>query len=311
MTRAGTAPERARHADGELPVRGPAVGELGLPLPRDGEPAGGRGATRMSMVRGGRPLKRWRYIGAFGPEVMLCAGDARIGPLRQRWWAVAEPSGAIVGRTSALGSAGVELAPGPKGALAAVRIEDRWAKVDLLVDAGAAPEAIEVVSPSGPGGWIWTRKRAGALAGGVIELGGRSREVELETVLDDSAGYHERHTAWHWSAGVGVGERGERVGWNLVDGLHDSPGASERTVWVDGEAREVDAVSFAPDLSGLQSPDGGDLAFEPWAERAHRSNLLLVSSDYRQPFGVFSGWLPGGVTLAAGYGVMETHEARW
>ena len=40
-------------------------------------------------------------------------------------------------------------------------------------------------------------------------------------------------------------------------------------------------------------------------------DLKLFASEYRQPFGTFSGALPGGVTLAEGYGVMERHDVRW
>lgn len=39
----------------------------------------------MPRVRGGRPLKRWRYVGVYSPDVMLCAGEARVGGLPQRW----------------------------------------------------------------------------------------------------------------------------------------------------------------------------------------------------------------------------------
>ena len=42
---------------------------------------------------GTRPLKRWRYVGVYTPELMLCVGDARIGGIPQRWWAVALPDG--------------------------------------------------------------------------------------------------------------------------------------------------------------------------------------------------------------------------
>jgi Protein of unknown function (DUF2804) len=57
--------------------------------------------------------------------------------------------------------------------------------------------------------------------------------------------------------------------------------------------------------------DGGELAFEPWSERAERTNILLVRSSYRQPFGEFSGTLAGGLELADGRGVMEWHDVRW
>jgi hypothetical protein len=63
---------------------------------------------------------------------------------------------------------------------------------------------------------------------------------------------------------------------------------------------------FADDLSAV---DG--LTFHPEAERHHSQNLLLVRSSYRQPFGTFSGILPGGVALSQAYGVMEEHDAWW
>ena len=36
--------------------------------------------ARMPLFRAGRMLKRWRYVGLYGPEIMLCAGSARVGP---------------------------------------------------------------------------------------------------------------------------------------------------------------------------------------------------------------------------------------
>jgi hypothetical protein len=63
---------------------------------------------------------------------------------------------------------------------------------------------------------------------------------------------------------------------------------------------------FAADLSAV---DG--LTFHPEAERRNSQNLVLVRSRYRQPFGTFSGTLPGGIALGQGYGVMEDHDAWW
>ena len=39
--------------------------------------------------------------------------------------------------------------------------------------------------------------------------------------------------------------------------------------------------------------------------------MLVVESEYRAPFGTFSGTLPGGIELARGLGVMEHHRALW
>ncbi|HEV2785582.1 MAG TPA: hypothetical protein VGV67_04280, partial [Solirubrobacteraceae bacterium] len=44
--------------------------------------------ARLAPVRGGRPLKRWRYVAAFSDELMLCAAAAAVGPARSSWWAV-------------------------------------------------------------------------------------------------------------------------------------------------------------------------------------------------------------------------------
>src|SRR6478736_9722033 len=46
-------------------------------------------------LKGGRPLKRWRYVGVFGDDVMACFGTVRIGVLPQAFWAVAAPLGGL------------------------------------------------------------------------------------------------------------------------------------------------------------------------------------------------------------------------
>jgi hypothetical protein len=238
-----------------------------------------------------RPLKRWTWVGVFGPELMLCAGDARVAGLPLRWWALALPDGSISQRTT-FRRGGVEVSP------QRLRVAARDVQIDVELGDG---EPIEVRSPSGRS-WIWTRKRAGVPARGSVD----GRALEAEGFVDESAGHHERHTKWKWSAGVGRAESGERVAWNLVTGIHDAPEGSERTVWVDGEPTEVGPVRFADDLSRVAG-----LVFTPWAERVHNANLLVLRTRYRAPFGTFVGELPGGLRLAEGYGVMEDHDAHW
>ena len=55
---------------------------------------------------------------------------------------------------------------------------------------------------------------------------------------------------------------------------------------------EVGPVRFAEDLSRWASP-GGELRFADEAARERDDNLLLFRSHYAQPFGTFSGTLPG------------------
>ena len=266
----------------DLPCRGAGVRQLGLPLP----------PARMPAVRGVRPLKRWRWVGVFTPELMLCVAVARIGPFGRRWWAIAEPDGTLL-----TGSRGVAMSP------ARVKVDAPAARLDLALQESAG---VEVVSPSGRH-WIWTRKQADVPAHGTVAFGRGDRELTARAVVDDSAGYHQRHTAWRWSAGVGRAASGESVGWNLVSGIHDAAAASERTVWIDGEPREVAPVDFADDLSRVEG-----LRFSEWCAREERTNRLLFRSRYRQPFGSFTGELPGvGLELAEGLGVMEEHDVRW
>ena len=260
----------------------------------------------MPPWRGSRPLKAWTWVGAFGPDVMLCAAVARIGPATSAWWAVWDrAAGRLVERT-ARRSRGIEVSAGR------VRVHG---VLDLSVGGGAA---IEVVSPHGRH-YAWTRKHGGVRVRGTAIVDGRELAVDAPGLVDESAGYHARHTAWRWSAGAGVAASGEPVAWNLVAGLHDAPEASERTVWVAGEPREVGPVTFGgeavdgtpPDLAAVGFADGGGLRFTAEATRSRRENLLLVRSAYEQPFGTFTGELPGVGPLREGFGVMERHDVLW
>ena len=268
-----------------LPYRGDGSDRpAGLPLP----------PAPMPRRQGRRPLKRWRYVGVYGPDVMLCAGIARIAGVPQSFWAVWDR--ARLWERTTLRRGRVDLPDG------AARVADRDVSVDLVLEPAGDP--VEVVSRHGPS-YIWTRKRP-LRATGLVTAEGRTLAIDAPGLLDDSAGYHARRTAWEWSAGAGTSAGGEPVVWNLVAGVHDAPVGSERTVWVDGVATEVEPVVFAEGLDAV-----GDLRFTPEAERVRRDDLLVVASDYRQPFGTFAGALPDGTELASGYGVMERHRARW
>ncbi|MBA2765175.1 MAG: DUF2804 family protein [Thermoleophilaceae bacterium] len=287
------------------PARDAAVRDLVVALPEPGalvhEPVR---PPEMKAWLGTRPLKRWRYVGAYGPEVMVCVGEAWIGRLPQRWWAVALPDGSLHGRTT-LGRGGVSIGAGQ------VTVEARGFSIDLQLGLGATVEPVESVNPSGAHGYVWTRKQAGLVISGTVSMPGGRHRFEGEGAIDDTAGYHQRRTTWWWSAGVGRTREGTRVGWNLVSGVNDDREASERTLWINGVPKHLAPVSFAADLAGVAFEDGNALRFTEWAAREHNANLLLLSSAYRQPFGVFSGTLPGGLELESGYGVMEWHDARW
>lgn len=299
------------------PATGAATGDPFVPGPF-GPYRGRYGATRpaaitslalpparMPLRRGTRPLKQWRYVGVYGDQLMLCVGAVRVGLAQQSFWAVwSRACEARLRERTRLSHRGVVLGMDRPGR---VQVRDEGVEIDLLLD---EVDGVETVCPHG-GAYAWTRKQGGVRAHGEVVLDGVAHALDACAIVDDSAGYHARHTAWRWSAGVGRTDDGRDAAWNLVEGINDPLTGSERTVWLDGAPLETAPAHFAPDLSGVSTDDGTALRFAAEAVREREENMLLVRSSYRQPFGTFSGTLPGGIALAEGFGVMEQHTAVW
>ncbi len=257
------------------------------------------------MFERGRPLKRWRYVAVFDERLMACAAIVHVGPARQSFWALypRDGGGSLRERTRLLPRRReLTLEPGR------LLLRDRGVALDLRLE---EDEGWQAHCRHGRG-HVWTRKQAGIAARGTLAIDGApAREIDARAVIDDTAGHHARHTEWRWSAGVGLSPGGAALAWNLVSGVNDPPSGSERAVWIDGIPREAPPVQFTESLARIHCEDGSTLRFHAEAQRAHRQSLLLVSSDYRAPFGSFSGTLPGGVALAHGLGVVEWHRAVW
>ncbi|MHA6799205.1 DUF2804 family protein [Bounagaea algeriensis] len=289
MSRDRADAERAQTADEALPVRRVEASTAELPL----DPA------RLPVLRGGRPRKLWSYLGVFGSDVRLCAGVVRIAGAVQSFWAVHLPERGIFREHTALRTAVAFTGTH-------VWFEGRGVRARLgLVPCG---ERVDVVSRHGRHP-VWTRKTPLHVRG-AVSVDGTSLPVDAPGLRDDSGGHHARTTRWFWSAGCGVSAEDRAVTWNLVHGLHDDPGASERTVWIDGLAQHVDPVSFAPDLTAVHHAHG-TLSLQHEAERSRHERLLVLDSHYRQPFGTATGTLPDGTALRRGDGVVEWHAARW
>jgi hypothetical protein len=274
-----------------LPWRGPGPGRPDLPLP----------PAAMPVLRGGRLRKRWRYLALYSPRLMVCAAAAQIGPLRQSFWQLWDGErDDLYGGTRSLPGGGEVSVEGPL-----LRIESAGLQARLRFGGGLP---VEAVCPSGEGGYAWTRKRAGIPVTGTIETPKWRMDVDALGVDDESAGYHQRHTSWHWSAGVGRASDGRAVAWNLVAGINDPERDSERAIWVEGQPHEPGPARF----DGLDAVEvgGSRLRFEPRCERASDDNLLIFRSRYRHRFGVFAGSLAD-LELAEAAGVMEQHEAVW
>lgn len=296
-----------------LPWRGPGPGRPELPLP----------PGPMPLRRGGRRLKRWRYVGAYCDELLLCAARVQVGRFGQTFWAIWDRERRQMWERTrmrfpgARGEAWTEQRDGGEGLIDHAPDEGSLMRIEARTEAGevraflrlGAGRWVESVCPAGDGEYVWTRKRADVPIECDVRIGERRWRVEARGVEDESAGYHPRHTVWSWSAGVGTAD-GRSVGWNLVSGINDPQELSERAIWIDGEPSEPGPVSFKG-LDAVAFDDGSLLAFDGECERRRRENRLVVRYTYRQPFGVFSGTLPGGLELDHGLGVMEHHDARW
>jgi hypothetical protein len=278
----------------------------------------------MPLRRGGHWRKRWRYVAAFSNELLLCAARVNVGPLGQTFWLIWDREGRRMWERTRL------VAPGARGEVwtegaggegrvdhspdegSTVRIEASdpgtgEVRAFLRTDGGAW---VEAVCPSGEGQYVWTRKRADVEVECDVRIGERRWRVSARGMEDESAGYHPHHTVWSWSSGVGRARSGQSVGWNLVSGINDPAERSERAIWVDGHPTEPGPVAF-DDLDAIAFDDGSRLEFAAECERRREENRLLVHYEYRQPFGTFTGTLPGGLELERGLGVMEHHDARW
>jgi hypothetical protein len=273
-------------------------------------------SASIPLFNHGRLRKRWRYVGLFAEELMLCAARAEVGPMAQSFWVLWD-------RRARRQWSHTALRPGSKEVAfdgSYLEIDAADLRASLRLGESAPIEATCRVAPNGfvpaqeepgsgdAGPWTWTRKRAGVPITGTVEVPGRRWQVSGRAVDDESAGYHPRHTSWRWSAGVGRAADGRELAWNLVEGVNDPPQGSERAIWIDGVPSEPPPVRFR----GLEAIDldGESLAFADESEHGRNDNYLVIRSRYRHRFGTFSGSL-GGSALAEGLGVMEEHDALW
>ena len=269
-----------------------------------------RAAARMPLVLDGRPRKRWRYVGR-----VRRAADA-VRRRRADRPAAADVLGGVgprapgAARAHAAGAAARGSCALPRGrrrrsATATVRARPRRRAGRRRGD------GVRSTAPS----WIWTRKqgaRARARARW-CSTARRSRSTRSGCV-DESAGYHARA---HRLGVVGGRRRaltdGRAVGWNLVTGLHDARdrAASARSGSTARRPRRRRCRSRAARRDRVRRRRASCAFAAEATRRAHATTSALFRSDYVQPFGTFTGTLPGGLELAEGRGVMERHSALW
>lgn len=169
----------------------------------------------------------------------------------------------------------------------------------------------------------YTNKEAGLPVSGEITMGGKRFRVHPDHpsgLVDYTYGYLARYTFWNWASGAGYGTKGQRLGFNLAQGVNET-GYTENCFWIDDRLIKTDVVDFNyDDLDEkgewrIRANDGAvDLIFKPEGSRSSHVNLGLISSQFQQPFGSFHGTLREGkktYELDRTAGFVEEHESKW
>jgi hypothetical protein len=172
-------------------------------------------------------------------------------------------------------------------------------------------------------GFNYTHKEAGIPVRGTIRHKVDSwniREEQSFGVRDYTLGYLARQTFWNWASGGGLDREGNRIGFNLVQGVNET-GYTENVFWVNGRLVKTDVVDFRYDDRDLLRPwqiesrDGRiRLRFLPAGKRSADINAGLVVSKFHQPFGRFEGVLRDEdqvYELRNVSGFTEEHYAKW
>jgi hypothetical protein len=331
-----TVPPRLIAADGR-----PVTGIFSAPIPdlnyRDFQPPGKRG--RVSPWR----IKRWQYLGAVSPEVIVGAAVVSLGYLgnaffylfdRTRRELIAAERMAPLGRGIEFGSNGIEgavrfaagrdrltLTNDPAGGR---RLSAEFGGARVEAEFADRREPLVCVTRVGYAGFNYTLKQAGLPAAGKVSARGREWTLDPERafgVVDYTTGRLGRETFWNWASAGGRDEAGNLIGINLVLGVNES-GFTENAVWIGDKLVKVDTVNFEYDDRDrlrpwrIQSADGRvDLRFEPEGERGQDLDLIVLASKFHQLFGRFRGELhdPQGTVhrVAELSGYTEEHYARW
>ena len=198
-------------------------------------------------------------------------------------------------------------------------------ELDLEFDASAA-DAVTAICPvaGGPRAALnVTQKELLGRATGTVAVAGRRRSLSDGVgLLDHTHGLLARETRWRWAMGVGTVDD-DLVGFNLVSGFNDG---LENVVWIDGEPRAVGSATVEdPDppngprwsetgdertWRGVAEDGTVDVGLEADGERTENTTVGPFASQYRQPFGSWSGRVDDR-DLEECFGVAEIHRARW
>jgi hypothetical protein len=151
---------------------------------------------------------------------------------------------------------------------------------------------------------------------GELRVSGECHNLKGATAsFDYSNGLLARHTAWQWASAHELG-----TGFNLQSGYF---GDHENALWLDNEIFPLGRAVFEFDQLNpmacwhVGTCDGlVDLNFFPKGLRRENKNVVLASSRYVQPIGLFHGVVQATQdskkrTVKGMVGVTEDHQSRW
>ena len=327
------------------PNLGVWTGEINVVDPRDYEHG-----FFYDMFQGIRE-KAWEYIGIYTDEVIIGLAVVDTGYIgtvfcyiydrktKKLWETEVQPpfgSGIHIDRNVAVGNSNYDggddfvlmdndIEKGRR--LIQLSLEEDDIRFELAVelfDDFKAVQPLQANRPTSGDTFSFTHKVTGLPVDGAAKLGDTLYSFDPTkdfAVVDYTFGFPAYHTVWNWASFSGYADDGTLVGLNLVDPIQDDT-INENGMWIGGKLHQLGKANYSFDPEDTLKPwkvttaDGSvDLTFTPLGKRQQSINMLVLSSQFQQPFGTFSGTLrtkDGQVyTVTNLPGVVEDHEAKW
>jgi hypothetical protein len=287
-------------------------------------------------------IKRWEYLGLCSSDIIFGMAIVSLGYMcnlfayffdrqsaRISEYHILTPGGGAAVFTGSSGRGGVTFKSGktavrmtsdPEAVIVSGTIKKELS-VNLTFQKYAEP--LVCLTRVGLKGFNYTHKEAGIPVQGTIRLKGKTWDIQKESafgVRDYTLGCLARQTFWNWASGGGMDRQGNRIGFNLVQGINET-GFTENAFWVNGRVVKTDVVDFRYDDLDLLKPwciESNDgrvrLRFLPEGKRSADIHAGLIVSKFHQPFGRFEGSLRDGDQireLQTVSGFTEEHYAKW
>ncbi len=182
---------------------------------------------------------------------------------------------------------------------------------------------LRVCTPTGPNGWTYCQKIAGADLSGTLQFEGTSYDLSSYNAsahYDFSAGFLRQDTFWNWACVTGFDQDGRHIGLNISNGVNET-GHSENVLWVNGEKIPLGQAEFQYNLDNLEenwviATNDGRVNLNFTCEGLYTAYITegRTPCDFSQLFGTFSGeiLLPDQkIELKAIPGFCERQYAIW